>query len=84
MWKGMLNKLAEICGDSIEVYRAVIQQSIERGYLSFYSVNSYSRITNTRESIEHLSSSEVMTKEDYIQLEQLTEERRRNGLRTEF
>ena len=42
MWKGMLSKLCELCGDDIQMYEAVIKQSIERGYLSFYPVNNYS------------------------------------------
>ena len=40
MWKGMLNKLVELCDDDIRMYEQVIKQSIERGYLSFYPVSS--------------------------------------------
>lgn len=36
MWKGMLNKLANMCGEDIKKYEQVIQYSLERGYLSFY------------------------------------------------
>ncbi len=84
MWKGMLNKLANMCDNDVELYEQVIQQSIERGYLSFYPVTSYSKSSSVRESIEHLTSSEVMTDEDYMRLDRLTEERKKNGLRTEF
>ena len=43
MWKGMLNKLANLCGDDIQKYEDVIQYSTERGYLSFYEPsNNYS------------------------------------------
>lgn len=43
MWKGMLNKLANLCGEDIQKYEEVIQYSIERGYLSFYEPsNNYS------------------------------------------
>lgn len=84
MWKGMLNKLSEICNDDIELYRKVIQQSIERGYLAFYPVNTYSKTNNVRESIEQLPPSEAMTEDDYKELERITEERRKRGLRTKF
>lgn len=84
MWKGMLNKLCNICDDDTELYKAVIQQSIERGYLAFYPISSYSRNTNIRESIEQLPPSEAMTEDDYRELDRLTEERRKRGLRTEF
>lgn len=84
MWKGMLNKLSEICDDDIELYRKVIQQSIERGYLAFYPVNTYSKTNNVRESIEQLPPSEAMTEDDYKELERITEERRKRGLRTKF
>lgn len=83
MWKGMLNKLAEICDNDIELYRKVIQQSIERGYLAFYPVKNFNS-RNVRESIEQLQPSEAMTEEDYKELERVTEERRKRGLRTEF
>jgi len=43
MWKGMLNKLANLCGEDIQKYEDVIQYSTERGYLSFYEpANNYS------------------------------------------
>jgi len=43
MWKGMLNKLANLCGEDIQKYEEVIQYSTERGYLSFYEPsNNYS------------------------------------------
>ena len=42
MWKGMLNKLANLCIDDISKYEQVIQYSLERGYLSFYEPSNYS------------------------------------------
>ena len=42
MWKGMLNKLANLCVDDVSKYEQVIQYSLERGYLSFYEPNNYS------------------------------------------
>ena len=42
MWKGMLNKLANLCVDDISKYEQVIQYSLERGYLSFYEPSNYS------------------------------------------
>ena len=38
-WKGMLNKLDEICGDG--KYGEVVQQSITKGYVGFYPVSTY-------------------------------------------
>lgn len=84
MWKGMLNKLSEMCGDDIQMYKDVIQQSIERGYLSFYPISSYSKNTDVRKSIEQLPPGQAMTPEDYEELARITEERKRLGLRTEF
>ena len=43
MWKGMLNNLVEMCGDDATMCKQIIKQSIERGYLSFYPVNNYSK-----------------------------------------
>lgn len=46
MWKGMLNKLANLCGDDIQKYEEVIKYCIERGYLSFYEPTNYSSQKN--------------------------------------
>ena len=46
MWKGMLNKLANLCGDDIPKYEEVIKYCIERGYLSFYEPTNYSSQKN--------------------------------------
>ena len=41
-WKGLLNRLAKIINDNPEMsYEDVVNQSIERGYASFYPVNNY-------------------------------------------
>ena len=73
MWKGMLNKLAELCGDDIESYEAVIKQSIERGYLSFYPVSnsSYSKEYDIRKGKpwEEGLSCETYTPEEKREIE---------------
>lgn len=84
MWKGMLNKLVALCDNDIELYTAVIQQSIERGYLAFYPVAVNNKPKNVMRDIEGLNTSESMTEEDYKRLDELTEERRRRGLQAEF
>ena len=84
MWKGMLNKLVNLCDNDIELYKAVIQQSIERGYLAFYPVSVNNKSKNVMQDIEGLNHSESMTEEDYERLDKLTEERRRLGLQAEF
>lgn len=58
-WKGLLNKLDREFDASERL--AVVRQSIERGYASFFPVNSYSSIKNESGS-RHVPR---MTQEDY-------------------
>lgn len=84
MWKGMLNKLAELCGEDVESYEAVIKQSIERGYLSFYPVSnsSYSKDYDIRKGKpwEEGLSCETYTPEEKRQIEKEREEMEARGV----
>lgn len=86
MWKGILNKLSEMCDDNIMTYEAVIKQSIERGYLSFYPVNSYSKDYDIRvgKPWEEGVKSERYTEEELAELDALEKEREARGMRTRF
>ena len=65
MWKGMLSKLRELTNDhgytDDKLCKAIIKQSIERGYLSFYPIGSYSGI----KSESGARNVPRMTEEDY-------------------
>lgn len=75
MWKGMLNKLVELCDDDIRTYEAVIKQSIERGYLSFYPVsNSGSYDVRKGKAWEEGISCDTYTEEEKRQIEKEREE----------
>lgn len=84
MWKGMLNKLAELCGEDVESYEAVIKQSIERGYLSFYPVSNslYSKDYDIRKGKpwEEGLSCETYTPEEKRQIEKEREEMEARGV----
>ena len=80
MWKGMLNKLVELCDDDISMYESVIKQSIERGYLSFYPVSNNSGIKFESGS-RHVPT---MTKEDYLEEEKRLAELEAKGVQVRF
>ena len=65
MWKGMLSKLRELTDDhgytDDKLCKAIIKQSIERGYLSFYPIGSYNGVKNESGS----RNVPRMTEEDY-------------------
>ena len=82
MWKGMLNKLSELCNDDIKMYESVIKQSIERGYLSFYPISDYSnRGIKTESGARHVPR---MTEEDYAEEEKRMAELESKGVRVRF
>ena len=82
MWKGMLNKLCEMCDDNVDMYERVIKQSIERGYLSFYPVSSGSNTGIKSESgSRHVPR---MTEQDYAEEEQRLAELEAKGVQTRF
>ena len=76
MWKGMLNKLCELCEDDIHEYEAVIKQSIERGYLSFYPISDYTKSNDVRKgkAWEEGVKSAGYTEEEKRQLDREREE----------
>lgn len=83
MWKGMLNKLAELCGEDVQSYESVIKQSIERGYLSFYpvSTSSYSKEYDIRKGKpwEEGLSCATYTEEEKREIEKQREEMEARG-----
>lgn len=82
MWKGMLNKLCEMCDDNVDMYERVIKQSIERGYLSFYPISSGSNTGIKSESgLRHVPR---MTEEDYEEEERRLAELEARGVQVRF
>lgn len=79
-WKGMLSKLADIVKDNPGVaYEDVVTQSIERGYASFFPVNSYSKNKNVFAEGTGLSCEQSEETE-----EERKESLERRGRRSEF
>lgn len=67
MWKGMLNKLANLCGENIQKYEQVIQYSIERGYLSFYEPSTnYGGSVKSKPYEAGISSEPVVENQLYV------------------
>lgn len=81
MWKGMLNKLIELCDDDISMYESVIKQSIERGYLSFYPISSGSSGLHTESGARHVPR---MTQEDYDKEAEHLAELEAQGMQVRF
>lgn len=79
MWKGMLNKLANMCVDDISKYEQVIQYSLERGYLSFYEPNNYSSGSLKNKPWEQGVKSETYTEEEKREIDRMTAEREARG-----
>ena len=79
MWKGMLNKLANLCVDDISKYEQVIQYSLERGYLSFYEPKNFSSGTVKSKPWEQGVKSETYTEEEKREIERITAEREARG-----
>ena len=83
MWKGMLNKLCELCDDSVDMYEQVIKRSIERGYLSFYPISTYAKDTGiqSESGARHVPR---MTEEDYEEEERRLAELEAKGVQVRF
>lgn len=83
-WKGLLNKLDREFDSSERL--AVVRQSLERGYKSFFPVSSAKLNSKNKDVLfaEEGVISEAYTKEELEELRKLDEERERNGLRTKF
>ena len=65
-FKGMLNKLDEICKDGL--YGEVVQQSIVKGYIGFFPVNNYSSkaqnyVPDTNKAPQHHAGEKVKNKD---------------------
>lgn len=80
MWKGMLNKLANLCDDNIPKYEEVISYCIERGYLSFYEPTNYSSQKN--KPWENGVDSSSYTDAEKRQIENEWDELEAKGLQT--
>ena len=79
-WKGMLSKLADIIKENPNMsYEDVVTQSIERGYASFFPVNSYNKSKNVFAEGTGLSCEQSDETE-----EERKEILRRKGRRSEF
>lgn len=50
-WRGMLKKLDEIANQYCVDYTFVVQQSIDKGWLSFYPIKDKPEITNKKETV---------------------------------
>ena len=80
-WKGLLNKLDRDFDASERLQ--VVYQSIERGYASFFPVNSYSNNTKNKPWESGVDCTPY-TKEELAELEELDRQREAQGLRTRF
>ena len=79
-WKGMLDKLSNIIEDNPGMsYEDVVRQSIEKGYASFFPVNTYSKSKNVFAEGNGLSCEQSDETE-----EERKESLRRSGRRSEF
>lgn len=84
-WKGLLNKLSDVIADNPGMsYEDVVQQSIDRGYKSFFPVNttSYKKKDNFSEG-SGLSCSQA-TEDDLKSQHEFEEELREKGLQATF
>ena len=84
MWKGMLNKLVEMCDNDIYMYESIIKQSIERGYLSFYPISSSSKNDLQSKPWEKGVRCDTYTEEELEELRRIDAEREARGLQTKF
>lgn len=63
-FKGMLNKLDEICTDGH--YGECVQQSIQKGYIGFFPVNSYKQqnyVPDTNKALQHHAGEKAKNKD---------------------
>lgn len=79
-FKGKLNMLDKY---DDEDWKEIIEYNLQKGYEGFYPIPQYNN-SGAMKRIERMEHVESMTEEDYAELEKLTEERRKNGLRTSF
>lgn len=77
VFKGKLNMLDKY---DIRDWKAIIEYNLQKGYEGFYPIHQIFKQT----SPDGLEESPTMTDYDRIELDRITEERKRNGLRTSF
>lgn len=78
-WKGMLNKLEYLHGGNIDLGIEIVQQSLDRGYLSFFPISTKVNKQPTNQNVSYYEDEEYMQEqEDWLA------ERRKNGQRTEY
>lgn len=84
-FKGMLNKLAGYTESATELCE-IVQQSIDRGYLSFFPVNNYKQGKSTHDAIHESGSGVVVndTKEDAEKREQFRAQMEAEGKKAVF
>lgn len=80
-WKGLLNKLNKLSVD-IEEQKDIVQQSLDRGYASFYKINTRKKINN--ESWNANVISESYTDDELEELDEQEKELNARGIRTRF
>lgn len=80
VFKGKLNMLDKY---DVKDWKEIIEYNLQKGYEGFYSIPQYNN-SGAMKRIERMEHVESMTEDDYKELEKLTEERRKNGLRTSF
>ena len=80
VFKGKLNMLDKY---DVKDWKEIIEYNLQKGYEGFYPIPQYNN-SGAMKRIERMEHVESMTEEDYKELEKLTEERRKNGLRTSF
>ena len=79
IWKSLITKLTSIDQNNVDTALAIVNQSIERGYLSFYPVNTYTNYKNTNctlhDKINESGAVNVphITEEEERELERLVE-----------
>lgn len=80
-WKGLLNKLSEICKDSNCKAIDIVKQSIDRKYASFYPV------INTRKHLDGVNDclcSDTYTEQELNDIHELSRQRSKKGERAYF
>lgn len=80
-WKGLLNKLNKL-SVNIGEQKDIVQQSLDRGYASFYKINTRKRINNESWNINVTSQS--YTDDELEKLDEQEKELNARGIRTRF
>lgn len=84
MWKGMLDKLDTVCTENNLKYEEVIQQSIDKGYLSFYPVKKYNKSDNKFGELNGSVVSQGYTDDELSEIHKISKELEANGEKAYF